>query len=648
MTIRNRLLIAICLVFLVAFAGMLALSVHATRNYLQQQLASHAQDAATALSYPLGQALEHDDLMLADARTSAIFDRGYYQQITVLSADKKKLIDKVMPARIEGVPLWFARLFSLETQAGEAFLSSGWRQLGKVIVISQPTIAYQHLWSSVTELCWWMLAVLLLSLGLAFLLLRTVLLPLRYIEHAAISISHKRFVQIPVLPNARELRRVVLAMNSMSHRAAENLEAEIRRAEQFRRQAYADPVTELDNRLGFDLRFDQLLEDPDKFVSAALLMLELDGVKDYNLACGYEQGDALLLGVADSAREALGRRAQIASRSGGASFAFLMLDVREPEINALWPELKRRLEANLQQYHAHDRVSFNLGCAMFGAGEGREDVLGRADLAVETARQTSRNGIAIIPARIADSQPGGSFDWRQTIRHALAQNRWSLQAQPVLAVSDRTILHHEIFCQLIDERGVKIGAAQFLPMALRHNMMTEVDQALIAWILDFLGHRTGGMKNLSLNVSAQSLASPEFRAWLIAKLRASNAQARQLAFEAGEFSVARNMDAASDFASAMRGRGASFGIDRFGLEPDSLHTLRRLVPDYIKLDGRLLRESANIPDSRAHMLAIVRLAASLDVRVIAQCIESESALTQLAEDKIAYAQGYYLGVPERI
>lgn len=155
MTLRRQLFFGLSIVFLLICGSLLLVTVNATRDYLEQQLASHAQDTATALTRVLGEAVAKDDRVLAETQIAAVFDRGYFQQIAVLSTGGARLVGRELPPRIEGVPAWFTGLFSLKTPTGEAFLTSGWRQLGKVVVVSQPTFAYRHLWQSTVGMFWW-------------------------------------------------------------------------------------------------------------------------------------------------------------------------------------------------------------------------------------------------------------------------------------------------------------------------------------------------------------------------------------------------------------------------------------------------------------------------------------------------------------
>ena len=131
MTLRRQLLLAISIIFFAVFIGLQMLSVLTTRDYLQQQLASHAQDAATALSRPLEEALVKNDQTLANIQISTLFDRGYYKKIVVLDPAGKVVISKELSNNREKVPSWLPVMIDLQTPPGEAFISSGWRQLAR-------------------------------------------------------------------------------------------------------------------------------------------------------------------------------------------------------------------------------------------------------------------------------------------------------------------------------------------------------------------------------------------------------------------------------------------------------------------------------------------------------------------------------------
>jgi len=671
MTLRRQLLIAISIIFVLVFAGLQTLSILSTKDFLQQQLSSHAQDAATSLSHILVEPLVANDKVLAEIQIAAMFDRGYYRQIILLGPDGRSLISKELPVSIENVPAWFSSLLAIETPPGQVFITSGWKQLGKLIVVSQPTFAYQYLWTSVKHITWWMIAMYLLALMLTILLLRIILNPLGLIEKAAIAIQSKHFEQIMVLPKARELRRVVVAMNTMSGKISEILDVEMRRAEAYRKDAYTDKVTGLENRQGFDLRFDHLLADKGSFDSASIIVLEFDGLKEFNNEHGYRSGDKVLLATTDLVNKMTDIDVRIAGRIGGTAFAFVSVDQpdggTEIHVRAMQLALANYLDAKV----LGKTLSFSIGCIEFTPAQTRGDIFAKVDLALETARQKGRNNALTINFTDESEVVEGSLGWRTLIQNALIEKRWALEAQPVLSLSEHTLYQHEIFSRLIDAQGNFVPAAKFLPMALRHQLMEDIDKAIITLIFDLLSSevnrykevpidvtlqsmeslevltsRVSRYKDVAVNISVQSIESSAFREWLAERLRTSKDVGRQLSVELSEFGCVKDIELTREFVALLRSFGVRFGIDHFGLDPHALEFLRQVPPDYIKLDGGLVQGLSDNPRGHEHMRAIIKLAQSLGIPVIAQNVESEEMQAMLLLDSVEFGQGYFLGTPQ--
>lgn len=646
MTLRRQLLLAISLIFFAVFIGLQMLSVLTTRDYLQQQLASHAQDAATALSRPLEDALAKNDQTLANIQIATLFDRGYYKKILVLDPAGKVVISKELSINKEKVPTWLPVLIDLQTPPGEAFISSGWRQLGKVVVLSHPAYAYEYLWRSMKEMALWMFVMYLVAWGMTALLLKVVLSPLSKIEEVAIAIQAKRFQRIEVVPQTRELKRVVLAMNHMSDRISALLDEEVAKAENFRREAFSDKVSGLENRHGFDLRFNHLLSEEGLFETAVIFVLEFDGLKEYNHQYGYQQGDALLADVSTVLSEVVSKYTHILARIGGSSIAAVCVDIDDHAMRLLIDSLQYRLNQVLQR--ASRQVRLAVGAVVFGPAQSRGDIFARVDLAIETMRQSAAGQITLTHMEGSEANIAGSHGWRTLICDALTENRWVLFAQPVMRLQLRQLVHYEVFSRLTDNQGSLIAANRFLPMALRHQLMPEIDQAVISLIMGSVLKGRSIYKNIAVNVSLQSMENQEFCDWLFARLKFSPELAAHLSMEISESACVKDPAATRKFISALREAGVRFGIDNFGLDPHALNFIREAPPDYIKLDGGLVREVAGNESSHAHLRATVKFAQSLGITLIAQNVESEAVLQLLIADHVDCGQGYYFGAPEKI
>jgi predicted signal transduction protein with EAL and GGDEF domain len=156
-------------------------------------------------------------------------------------------------------------------------------------------------------------------------------------------------------------------------------------------------------------------------------------------------------------------------------------------------------------------VGINTGVAFFHQGDTRSDVFARADLAVETARQSDRNGFSVLPDSYDTHASLGSYGWRNLIESALVMNRWQLLRQTVVQlrnVNER--IHDECMARLVDTNGELISASTFMPMAARHRLMPDIDRAMVTLALTHLKASGNGFDKLAINLSPQSLGDPSF------------------------------------------------------------------------------------------------------------------------------------------
>lgn len=343
--------------------------------------------------------------------------------------------------------------------------------------------------------------------------------------------------------------------------------------------------------------------------------------------------------------EVLGAQCSIAGRTGGTAFAFIVLNLENGPLGDLSRRVQSRLSELIAAVDAENDVSFSVGVANFSHGDQRSQVMARLDLVIESARQSARNALQLAPEHAEAVSGLGSLGWRELIQGALQENRWRLVGQPVVVLGGQQVMHLEIMSRLVGEDGELVPAAQFMPMALRHQLMPDIDRALLELVSRVVGRGTDPDVRFAVNMSNQSLGNKEFVRWFQSFLHRLGKLAGSLSFELTEYACAVDTPMAREFASSVRKCGARFGIDHFGLSPTALQTLRDVPPDYIKLGAALVSEALRDETARSVLRAIVQLARSLEVEVIAQGVETSAQIEMLLADQVLAGQGYYFGAP---
>ena len=646
-TLGRQLLAGASFIFLLGLAGVGGIYFSNARTYLQEQLQSHAQDAATSLGLSLGTGPAPDDAAFAETVINAVFDRGYYERITFVSASGKIVVNKELAATESEVPAWFVRFFPLQAPTAASLVTNGWRQMGQVLVTSHPRFAYRQLWRTAVETTTWLAIIAFLGSYAMRLFLASILRPLQRIEQAADAIGKRDYQSITVMPRARELRQVVQAINSLSARVRETIEAETARAESLRREAFLDPLTGLWNRRGFVQQYDARIRE-DRDVHAGLLaLLEFDDFARFNRAKGYERGDDLLKLVASAIEDIAVKEHATAGRWAGATLVLAAANLEGAAAQNLVADLCSRIEALLSEQGYSQDLQFNCGAATFESEKPELGaMLARADGALMRARSRGAGLFEVETAPPAGPAALGSMDWRRRLEDALAAQRIVLYQQAVMALPAQQPFHVEITARLLDEKGEAIPATQFLPMAVRHQLVARLDRTVLELLFARIAAGPLSDATVAVNVSAHSITAADFVSWLRERLALEGPRSKRLTFEMPESGAMRNSQAALAFAQAIRERGARFALDNFGVHRESIQTLQRLLPDYVKLSASYtagLREDAS---KRFFVASLVRIARTLDIAVIAQAVEDPGLLPLLSELGISGFQGYASAVPK--
>jgi diguanylate cyclase (GGDEF)-like protein len=641
-TLGRQLFAGVSLIFLLALAGVGLIYFGNARLYLQEQLESHAQDAATSLGLSLGSAAGGDDRALVETAINAIFDRGYYERIAFQSINGATVVEKQLPRTGVEVPDWFVESFPLHTPTATSLVTAGWRQLGHVSVTSHPRFAYRQLWRTALETLGWLAAIYALGLMAMRAFLTSILRPLGRIEGAAEAIARRDYQNITPVPRSRELRQVVQAINVLASRVREAIEAETERAERFRKEAFFDALTGLWNRRGVVEQFETHVRVDRDVHAAALLLLELEDFADFNRKHGYERGDDLLKLIAGILQDLAGYHGAMAGRWAGATFVLLVPNAVSGDAESTAAELCNRVDALLSEQALSTELPFNCGLAIFESGKPElSTMLASADGALQRARARGPGLFEVD----SSAHPLGSMDWRRLIDEALSKDRVLLYQQAALSLPDQAPLHVEIISRLSDDTGQALPAAQFLPMAVRHGLVSRVDMKVIERLFAHLRAGNTGQTLFSVNVSSHSIAEEAFLSWLGRKLAAAPALASRLTFEMTEAGAMRDPDRALAFAALLRRHRARFALDNFGTHREAIRSLQRFLPDYVKLSSVYTVGLQEDQSKQFFVSSLVRVARSLDIRVISQAVEDASLLPLLSQLGISGYQGFAAARP---
>lgn len=645
MTLARQLMLSGLIILLCLFTGMITFVVINTQAFMNQQLASHSQDTATALGLTLTTIMKNNDVVTASRAVDAIWDRGYYKSIIIEASNGKPIVERHQQIRIYGVPEWFINFLHLKTTQQDALILDGWNIVGKVKIESNPGFAYQQVWLTFIDSLQWFLMTAFFAMILGGFLLYIILRPLRAITAQALAICNQQFSIQETLPWSVDLRLVVEAMNNMSRRLKQLFEEQAHASEMLREQAYKDPVTKLGNRLYFDLQFDYLLNDKEKGIGGALLLIELKNFKEYNDKYGYQTANLLLQNTANTILECCKGfdNAIIAHTKGPSLMVVLPNKSKDIAIEVATTICKSFVEFQSKGFSKENDVA-SIGIVIFSQGMIKKDILSQADMALTHAQMQGINQWHYDES-IQSKDVHGAQEWAMILEQVIRENKVLLYFQETQLFENMSEKIYETLMRIKISDTDIISAGIFMPMAERFNQIIPLDKLVIENVIQ----RILSSKNdnvYSVNLSPSSLEDEAFKKWLLGNVKLLGKKAKHLIIELPEYGVINRIENVREFFLKFSAIGGKTAIDHYGKNFSSFSYLYNLKLNYLKIDGGFIKDIHQHEANQSFIRSLVDIAHSLGIKVIAESVESKEEYDTLMKLKVDGAQGYFVGKPK--
>ena len=626
------------------------LNISSSRDYMQQQLSSHAQDAATSLGLSLSSVIDANDTIMASSMIDAMFDSGYYRHIIYFDVKGDAKVLRHSPMKVGGVPAWFVEWVDLDAPEGKAEVVSGWMQLGSVSVVSHPGYAYEQLWRSLkAELVWFALIGTVAFLAMN-LVITTILLPLMRMEKQAKAVRDRDFSYRAPMPKTRELKRVAVAMNSMSDRLGKMFGEQLALIEHLRAQSFQDAVTGLGNRAEFDKRLKAELESEQSAAVGSLLLIQLGDFTAYNQANGRQAGDELLSLLAEAIKsDAVKVTDAFIARRSGSDFSVFLPGVVDEQADKFANDLLHKLAGlHLVKQMCRNDI-LHVGIASTMAKISLPLFLSEADMALRRAQASGPNGwqryVLSSSSALPEDSVKQAHEWLTILRETLSSKSIVFHYQPVYNRDRSSVMHYQVLSR-IEVNDELVVAGVFIPMAERFSLLVDFDRLVVDQAITRLGHGLNVDARLCVNLSVHSIANTDFVNWLLDTLKQHPKEARKLIFEVSEYCLQEAGDSLERLVEFSKPLGYEVSIDRFGVAAVPFSYLQHLSIHYIKVDHSFIRDIQNSRDNQFFLRSVLQIAHGQDIQVIAVGVEFEEEWKSIEPLGIDGAMGYYLCRPQ--
>ncbi|UAX00018.1 EAL domain-containing protein [Halopseudomonas nanhaiensis] len=421
--------------------------------------------------------------------------------------------------------------------------------------------------------------------------------------------------------------------------------------------AYHDALTDLPNRALLKDRLEQHIALYDRHqLKGALLFFDLDHFKHINDSLGHSCGDAVLQEVTRRLAEHV-RREDTVARLGGDEFVVLLSGLEANDdafvegVQTTAEKLRSVLsEPMLIEGHSL-QLSTSIGVALIpDHGESPDDLLKRADIALYRVKESGRNGVAFFEQSMQVTA-SNRLVIENELRRALARSEFKVHYQPQFDSLSRRIIGAEALLRWDHPEQGLIGPGSFIKVLEESGMIIETGRWVLAEACRFFS-RLGeaGLVgfdhfSLSVNISPRQFRQTGFVDLVRESIGSHALPAGCIKLEITESVVIENISDTVEKMQELRRLGVSFAIDDFGTGYSSLSYLKRLPLDLLKIDQSFVRDCASNGNDAEIIRAIVAIARSLKLDMIAEGVETEEQLSFLRGVACHCYQGYLFSAP---
>lgn len=413
-----------------------------------------------------------------------------------------------------------------------------------------------------------------------------------------------------------------------------------------------DDLTGLANRRDFETRIQTMIATAREQDSRhGLLFIDLDRFKIVNDTAGHLAGDALLQEVART-MQSIVPISDCLARLGGDEFAVLIENcdrqfaafVGEKLIDAIGA-IRFTWEGKVYEIGASAGVS-----QVDATTPSAEAVLAEADVACYAAKAAGRGRVSVFLQDTGEAQRHMSdFRMAARIRETIESGRFVLYAQEIRSIAEPHRRGHslELLVRMLGDDDEILTPDTFIPAAERFELMGTIDRWVLSKVISDFGPAIMAVPDLhvAVNLSANSLNDPTLWRYLADLFRASRLSPSRLTLEITETAVINSFEVARDFIRAARSVGCRVSLDDFGSGLSSFTYLKSFDVDAIKIDGSFVHTMAGSAYDRTVVRAINEIGRELGVDVIAERIEDEATLKELAALGVSFGQGYLFNQP---
>lgn len=474
---------------------------------------------------------------------------------------------------------------------------------------------------------------------LVTILTKSALRPINDVIRKLNDMGGHNFTSPDASTSAKDFESLSITVNNLAATLASKFDDLTRQAELFKKEASKDTLTGLSNRGAFERHMRALLNENATSQEKELIVVRLAQLANINTKLGMVPGDNYVKAITNILMEETKNNSSIrfVFRLSGGDFALISEPMEKPTRDLVLTNISTQC-ASVTPLRDGTKATW-IGVTRFTGSMTMQQVMESVDSALIASMKTQSGWqLASDIAHVHSNS-----QWRERLNHIVSQQYADIMIQPVMDIEKNMPAYYETSGRFKDRKtNDVIPMSQLIPASERLDLIPEVDKLVTNIVFKKMEVTS---QQVAINLSITSIANREFREWLVKELTQRENLCSKLFFEIEDAALIQQREYTELLCRHLMGLGCRITIEHFGDNFASLSGLRVIQPQFVKLSGRLTQGIHTNKDNQLFVSSLISIAKNLNIKVIAEMVETEAESIALTKLGVEHQQGYYFAKP---